>query len=276
MLSQVAPVVRSPLNNRSISDYFFGGYDGSTFQFGRVQAGELLGNIDSMEDELRRYYNSATNNFQIVEGIISPDSVAVPTDKQLFAIRSGKLKWFGKVGITTRDTDSFSPTQPPPSSMNQTYGYKVECVTDIANVSRYAVTRGHTFHTPITLYYAWKHRLAMAGVITYETLNWIETARLLATIYKNEQKPPEEHTTLQRIVRPRLQLKEQEPFVRALVYLSAAMKIDVGEKTATLIAEKFANIGDLYLASVEDLTEIKGIGRITAEKILRALGRSIE
>lgn len=274
MLAQTTIVVRSPLNKREISDYFFGSIDGRTLQFGRVQAGELLANIDSMEDELRRYYNSATENYQIVEGIISPVPLNQFTDKQVYAIKSGKISW-GQLQYEPKVKASALPTsRPTPRALS--FSYHVEYVTDKEGVEMGVMAGARAHDVSISLLYVWIHRLACAGISTYFTVNWIETARLLSLVYKNEQKSPEEHTTLQRIVRPRLQLKEQEPFVRALVYLSAAMKIDIGEKTALLIAEKFANIGDLYLASVEDLTEIKGIGRITAEKILRALGRSIE
>ncbi|KKM76415.1 hypothetical protein LCGC14_1380300 [marine sediment metagenome] len=56
------------LNQSSRADYYFGGEDGKTRQFCRVQAGELLGNIDSEEDEFRRYYESADRAIQVAGG----------------------------------------------------------------------------------------------------------------------------------------------------------------------------------------------------------------
>ena len=72
LLQQSIPTTVSPLNQHSIADYFFGNYEGKTKQFNRVQAGELVGNVDSMEDELKRYYDSADETNQIIEGLISP------------------------------------------------------------------------------------------------------------------------------------------------------------------------------------------------------------
>ncbi len=82
LLRQVTSVEVMPLNQTSRSDYYFGGEDGKTRQFGRVQAGELLSNIDSMEDELRRYYRSADENNMIIEGIIS-DAPITRKDKSI-------------------------------------------------------------------------------------------------------------------------------------------------------------------------------------------------
>jgi len=274
LLSQTTIVVRSPLNRQSRSDYFFGGADGHTLQFGRVQAGELLANIDSMEDELRRYYNSADRNYQIIEGIMSPAPLATLAEKQIYAIKSGKLLW-NKIPYSIKISSPKMPTsRPTPKSLS--FSYRVEYITDAMGVELGALVDGRAHDVPISRLYVWVHRLAEAGISTYFTMNWVETARLLGVIYRNEQKQPEEHETLQKIIRPRIKLREHDPFVVALVSLSLALKLGIGEKTAELIASKFANIGDLFLASVGDLTEIEGIGTVTAEKILKALGRSIE
>jgi hypothetical protein len=250
LLRQTTAVVVSPLNQMHISDYFFGNYEGKRFQFSRKQAGELLGNIDEAEDQLRDYYQQADENFQIVEGIISP-------------VRLFGHKWnipvsnHGVAEVSTRDIGV------------RMYSYQVE--------PNGYIERGHSFtavHTPAIIY-AWVHRLAMAGISTYFTLNWQETARLLMTIYHNEQKPAEEHSTLQRVIRPRIQVREAEPFVKALLFLSNAYKLGIGEDRATAIADRFCNILDLATADISEVTAVDGIGQKTAEKLLTALGRSI-
>jgi hypothetical protein len=273
LLSQTAVTVRSQLNKQGKSDYFFGSASGHTLQFGRVQAGELLSDIDSMEDELRRYYNSADENYQIIEGIISPVPLATITDRQYYAVKSGSLTW-NKLPFSVKMSSPLTPSsRPMPKALS--FSYKVEYITDSTGIEFGVLNHERVHNVPTSLVYVWIHRLAEAGIPTYCTVNWIETARLLGVIYKNEQKPPEEHTTLQRVIRPRLQIKEQDPFVRSLVFLSAAMKLNIGEKTAQLIADKYANIGDLFLTSVDELTEIEGIGKITAERVLKSLGREI-
>jgi ERCC4-type nuclease len=110
----------------------------------------------------------------------------------------------------------------------------------------------------------------MSGIPTYWTINYVETARLLITLHNNEQKAPEEHKTLKRVIVPRLQLREAEPFMKALIFLGHAYKLDIGEKKAAALAEKFVNIGDLAMASIEDIC-CEGIGKQTASKILIAL-----
>jgi len=239
LLKQSVQVVSTALNNAHMSDYFFSNYEGKTFQFSRKQAGELLGNIDEAERQLADYYEQAIVNCQIVEGIISP-----------IRFKGIEVESHGNNRVSVREIGS------------TIYGYRIHPNGQLS---------GHSFNgVTASMYYAWRHRLFMAGIPTYETLNYAETARLLITIYKNEQKPPEEHTTLQRVIIPRLQLREAEPFMKALIFIGHAYKLDIGEKKASALAEKFVNIADLAMASVEDIC-CEGIGKQTASKILVAL-----
>lgn len=268
-----------PLNQSHRSDYYFGGEDGKSRQFGRVQAGELLADLDSMEDELRRYYDNADENYQIIEGIISPVPIRLPTDKQLAALHSGKLK--------------ISQLHVPPKSMKLTgkaphpsisirgfpiyheeglYGYAVEPVMSHEGVI--GVIKGeYRYRVTSALLFAWLRGLERNGIITYYTVNWVQTAQFLAAFYNNEQKPPGEHTTLQRYIRPRIVIKEHNPFVKALMSLSIVYQLGIGEDKATSIATVYNSILDIAMASVEELCDIGGIGRKTAEKLLRAVGR---
>jgi len=276
LIQQAVPVVVSPLNQMHISDYFFGNYEGKRLQFSRKQAGELLGNIDEAEDQLRDYYEQADENYQIVEGIISPFPLATLTDKQYYAIRTGKVAWH-EIRYTEREREPPSgvPTTRDHSPKLGSYSYRVESFTDRMGMTKSALTSGRSFDAPISLLYVWLHRLTKAGIVTYWTVNWEETARLLMTIYRNEQKPPEEHTTLSRVIRPRIQVKEPEPFLKALMFLSNAYQLQIGEVKAKAITEKFCNILDLATSSVSDICAVEGIGRKIAEKLLSALGREI-
>lgn len=245
-MKQSIPVVRNNLNQLHMSDYYFGGGDCRTRQFSRKQAGELLGNIDEAESQIRDYYDNADENNQIVEGIIS--SIALTrrekSRQESISIRSG---FRGGSCL---------------------YTYKVE---DSGFIHDGEVWEGISYAMLI----AWIHRLERAGVYTYFTMNDTETAKLLVAIYQNEQKSPEEHSTLQRYIRPRLQLKHHEPFVESLMYLSAAYKLGIGEVTATKIAGKYSNLLDIAMAEVGELCTIPGIGVTTAEKLLKAIGRQV-
>ena len=240
LLKQSVPVTKIPLNQTQRSDYYFGGEDGTSSQFGRVQAGELLSNIDSMEDELRRYYNQADKNYQIIEGIISPVAITKTYKKiEAVSIRRG-----------AHPTNLFS--------------YKV---TDAG-----FIYDEHAWNVSSSMLFAWLRGLERVGIITYYTINWVDTARLLAAIYNNDQKPSEEHTTLQRIIRPRITIKEQNPFVKALMSISLVYQLSIGEDRATKIAEHYDSLLDIAMASVDELC-MRGIGRKTAEKLLSAMGR---
>ena len=278
LLKQSVPVTVTNLNSLHMSDYFFSNYEGKTFQFSRKQAAELVGNIDEAEDQLRDYYQKADENFQIVEGIISPTPLAVLTDKQLHAVRSGKLLWkqlrYDPVARQPESGSAPSTRIPTPITYGS-YTYKVEDIADSSGDERYVLTGGRAFTSPITIVYVWFHRLAQSGIVTYQTLLWSETARLLALIYKNEQKPPENHSTLQRVIKPRIQIREAEPFLKSLLFLSNAYKLGIGETKATALAEHFCNMLDLATADLDEVASVEGIGRKIAEKTLKALGREV-
>lgn len=240
LLMQSVPVSRMPLNQTSRSDYYFGGEDGKTRQFGRVQAGELLANVDSMEDELRRYYENADENYQVIEGLIS----STPLTR-----RSRSLS-----AISVR-------RQARPTTL---FTYKV--------AENGFIYDEHSWDVSASLFYAWLFGLDQGGVRTYYTENYVATAKLLVAIYKNCQKPPEEHTTLQRYIRPRIIIKEQNPFVKALMALSLAYGLNIGEDKAAKLAKRYHNIFDVAMSNMEELCLVEGIGKLTAEKLLTAIG----
>jgi len=248
LLQQSCPVTVTNLNQLHMSDYYFGNYEGKRLQFSRKQAGELVGNIDEAERQLADYYTNADKNYQIIEGFISLDKIkikeaAIPVDGHGFS-------------TSTRDLGA------------KLFCYKIE-------PGGY-VEKGHSFSAiNDSLLSAWLHRLGEAGIITYHTSNWVYTARLLSAIYRNEQKPPENHSTLQRVVRPRIHIREADPFMKSLLFLSNAYQLGIGEKKAKALADRFVCLLDIATASVSELTEAEGIGRKQAEKILSSLGRDI-
>ena len=232
-----------PLNQTHRSDYYFGGEDGKTRQFSRKQAGELLSDIDEAEDQLRDYYNNADENYQIVEGIISPVAIT-RRDRSLEAISIRK---------------GFSPTN--------LYSYKI--------APNGFLFDEHVWNISSSMLDAWEYQLEQAGIYIYYRINWIATAKLIAAIYSNCQKSPEEHSTLQRYIKPRIVLKEHNSFVKALMALSLAYQLNIGEDKATKIAKHYGDIFDIAMASVGELCEVEGIGKRTAEKLLRAIGREL-
>ncbi len=246
LMQQSIPVVVSPLNRAHRSDYFFGNYTGETFQFSRKQAGELIGNIDEAEDQLADYYNNADHNYQIVEGWISPLPIQGIEIKDHYLVGKASVRQLGQ----------------------KLYCYQVQ--------PNGRVEVGHSFGAvSASMLYAWIHRLARAGVDTYWTINWVETARLLIAVYKNEQKPPEEHSTLTRVIKPRITVREPEPLLKALMFLSDAYKLGIGEKKAKALCTRYVNLIDIAMADVKEIAMTEGIGNIIAKKLLIALGRTL-
>jgi DNA integrity scanning protein DisA with diadenylate cyclase activity len=232
-----------PLNQSHRSDYYFGGADGRTRQFSRKQSGELLANIDEAEDQIRDYYSNADENYQIVEGLIS----SVPLTRRDRSLSA----------ISVRRGDH-------PTTL---FSYKV--------ADNGFIHDEHAWDVSASLLYAWLFRLEQCGVVTYYTENLVGTARLLVAIYNNCQKSPEEHSTLQRYIKPRITIKEQDPFVKALMALSLAYNLKIGEDRATKIAKTYRSILAIAMAEVDELCEIGGIGRKTAENLLVAIGREL-
>jgi hypothetical protein len=269
LLQQAVPNSdKFPLNQNGVADYFFGNYEGKKLQFGRVQAGELVGDIDSMEDELKRYYDNADETSQIIEGLLSP--------VKLF-MKDGSTK-IHSVGVGGRRGGAGVSA---PSSRDlgaKIFAYPVKPSGFIEH--------GHSFTTVrMSELYAWIYRLSQLGVNTYYTNNWEETARFLIAVYRNEQKPPDEHTTFKRIYRPRIYIRsekdmskeelEEHRLTKSLLFLSAAYKLGIGEVKAKALAARFCNILDIAIAPISELTETAGIGKAMAEKLQRSLGRSI-
>jgi len=244
LINQSVECQYANLNLLHLSDYFFAGTLG-TFQFSRKQAGEILGNLDEAEDQLRDYYYNATRNYQIIEGIISP----VPLAK-----------------IPVRDFATSGEPSIRGMSSGGLYSYRVE-------INGYIHPGIYYSRLNESLWYAWIHRIAEAGIPTYFTINWGSTAKLLVAIFKNEQKTADEHSTLSRIIIPKVNIKEATPFVKSLVFLSRAHKIGIGEDKAVKIAEQFKSFAEiLNVDNIKQLTAIPGIGKKTAERLLNALG----
>ena len=261
LLQQAIPnTTKSPLNQHGMADYYFGNYEGKTKQFNRVQSGELVGNVDSMEDELKRYYDSADETSQIIEGLLSPVKLYMKEGSAKTSFHSG-----GRVA-SSRDLGAKIFTYPVEPS-----GY---------------IYHGHSFTTVrMSELYAWIYRLSQLGVNTYYTNNWEETARFLIAVYRNEQKSPDSHTTFNRVYRPKVYIKHEKNMTKeeldtyrltkSLMFLSSAYGLGIGEVKAKALADKFCNILDIAMVSVSDLALVEGIGIMTAKKILSSLGRSV-
>lgn len=226
----------SNLNQNGLSDYYFINPEGKTFQYSRKQSGELLQDLNGAEADIKKYYNNADRNFQITEGLISP--------APLFKSKSGRTI--------------------PPVGSRILYSYKVLATGYICDDA--------DWHVSSSMYWAWLHRLAMAGVVTFHTVNYVDTARLLVATVLNEQEPESSHDTLKRVILPKFQLKDRDPFIESVMGISHAYNIGIGEvKAKALQTGKINTIAKMCNCQPLELTSIPGIGNTLAEKISLAL-----
>lgn len=244
LLRQSVSVVVNSLNMMHMSDYYFSGADGRTRQYSRKQAGEVLSDIDEAEAQLRDYYPNADENYQIIEGIISPVSLG----------RKQPKVFDHSDGITSR-------TKPVTDVL---FSYKV---------APNGYIHGEGVHrVRPAMFDNWIFQLVQCGVATFFTLNYVGTAQLLVHHYQSCQE--ESHSTLQRYIRPKIYLRTHDPFIRSLMSLSIVYDIGIGEAKATALRDAgYTTLGDIAMAEVSELCEVEGIGKTIATKLLAAFGR---
>ena len=250
LIQQSLPVEVVPLNQQGTADYSFLSADGHTVQVNRTQAGELLSNIDSFEDELSRYYNSADEFYAIIEGIVSPYPISMFSKKRAS----------GNISIRLEPKISPMHKLPPTSYM---YTYSVSDQGFIYNEHVYKVSN--------KMFKAWLMQIDKSGITVFNTINYADTATTLVAFYSNHQKM--EHSTLQRYYKPRVLVKERNPHIQALVNLSSAYKLDIGEVKAKAIIEKFGCLANLMFADRAELENVAGIGKKTVDRLYDNIGR---
>lgn len=283
LVAQSQPISVTALNQSSIADYFFTAIDAHRVQLNRTQAGELLGDIDSFEDELRRYYNSAEETYAIIEGIISPQPLTVISTKQYFSIKSGSLsfrqlrhdiKGPAEVSIRTIDGEAYDLPEHTKPQPNQLFSYKVEQVIDKYGDSMNLIVSGRSHQISPKLYKAWLLQLDKVGITVFHTINYVDTAASIVAFYENLQKT--EHTTLQRYIKPKIHIRTHNPHVQALINLSQAYKLDIGVAKAEAIIDYFDNLSNVLMSDVKTLCEVEGVGKTIAQKLVDAIGAESE
>mgnify|MGYP001578597890 FL=1 len=245
------PITVSSLNKAGIADYMFSAVDGHSVQINRTQAGELLSDIDSFEDELRRYYHSADRTIAIIEGIIADKPLIFSKKLYKFSEKSGAYALDGVSSITDISIR-------PRGSPGKLYSYSVTATGFVHGMREYNISN--------KMFSAWLLQLDMAGITVVYTTDLEDTATKIVSFYGNLQKP--EHATLQRYLKPKIQIRDLNPHISALINLSQSYKLDIGEVKATALIDKFGSLLNTLLADVSELCEVEGIGEKTARKLI--------
>lgn len=125
-------------------------------------------------------------------------------------------------------------------------------------------------HTTYGAFLSWCYQLDKVGITVYTTPDLRGTAILLTSLYQNAQKS--EHTTLNRYLKKKIFIKEQNPQVLNLMGLKG---VNIGEVKAKALVEVFGSLWGVLMSSPEELITVQGIGKKLAVEILRAGGRHV-
>ena len=124
---------------------------------------------------------------------------------------------------------------------------------------------GHRYHTSYYAYRSWLEGLDKAGIRVVETPDIFSTANNIVAMHSYAQRT--EHHTLQGYYRPPIVIAEHNPHVLALMGLSFAYDLKIGELKATTLIERFGTMMGVLNASEKDLTSVKGIGKVMARHL---------
>ena len=116
----------------------------------------------------------------------------------------------------------------------------------------------HTYNVPYSRYRSWLVGVDGAGVKVVEVANIVATARHLIAEYKYSNQP--EHDTLKKHHRSRIIIPERNPHVLALMGLSFAYGLGIGETKARALVDRFGTMAAVLKAPDKELLEIPGVG----------------
>lgn len=115
---------------------------------------------------------------------------------------------------------------------------------------------------------SWLYQLDKSGITTYSTADLMGTASLLSALYSNSQNP--EHTTLNRYLKPKIYIEEQNPQIKNLMMLEG---VNLGPEKSKALIDRFGTLWGVLVQDEEVLMSVSGIGKTIARKILKSAGR---
>ena len=124
----------------------------------------------------------------------------------------------------------------------------------------------HKYYMPFASYRGWLNALDYVGIRVIEVPNM--DVAVVAIMAEYEHSMREDHETLQGYYREKVVIKDKNPHVLALMYLSLAYGWKIGyEKSAALI-DYFVTLGQVLRADQGELCTVKGIGPTIAKRIV--------
>jgi ERCC4-type nuclease len=235
LIQQSVDAIRGPLNDAGYADYLWTMWNGVTEQVERKQVGEILGNMNRVEEQLRSEHQAHPDAvlWLLVEGILEPGFVN------------------GKEGVWSM--------QKKLSRSNKQGRSPEEHLVPV-----------HFYRTRILKYEGWLTSLERVGLRVRRTNDYINTAMVLVQMEKSAQRP---HSVLQR--HNKLQIKfHPDPQVMTLLgAYKSNIGPSLAERLVGK-AGTFPTVRELMNASPELIAElVPGMGVVSAQKMLDSFGR---
>jgi len=120
----------------------------------------------------------------------------------------------------------------------------------------------------IQLYYAWLHQVSRYCEIQYSA-DLTTTAYLISALYKADQKPEEEHRTFRR----HLKQVTWHPNPQVKMLMNLAHGLGIGEELGERTILAFGTVWNVLTSTPDQLSMVDGLGKATARKLLRQVGR---
>lgn len=121
------------------------------------------------------------------------------------------------------------------------------------------------FKPAYSRYRSWLVGIDGAGVKVVEVGNLTAVARHIVAEYTWSNSP--EHESLRHYHRTKIVIEKRDPHVLALMGLSLAYGLNIGETRATTLIGKFGTLAGVLRASAEELMSVNGIGADTASRL---------
>lgn len=238
LLRQVAGIqvqVVALNHGRHQADYVWTDPKGNIFQVERKHWAEIIGRIDSVEDQLDRTRSQAHSTYLLIEDLLvpSPDGAIGYTVEWTPQPRQGKPRHWFKTGRRYGESNGASTgVRPQPALYRRLV--------------------------------SWLDALDRSGITTIQAPTMGASAVRISQLYLNSQK--EEFHAFQRYIKPQLPRGVKDSQVRLMMVFYG-----VGEITARSLIEVYDTVWNVLNADVEDLSFV--VSRGVATDILKQVGK---
>jgi len=142
-------------------------------------------------------------------------------------------------------------------------------------VGQKVLTPGRVFRGSYTGLIGWFDQLDRCGITVMQVDSEEDLPLAIIALYNGSQKAPEVHKTLRRYIKPRIDIKDKNPNVMALLSIGKTNRCGLGEDAARALVSRYGSLWMIINQSPQELAATDGVSLGVATKLLRAVGRVI-